>query len=453
MLMPRICVLAGRMRRIVATLIASSVCYTSAVVATTPAPPARCASGAYRLSGGGSIVLSGIAPGHLSYSRSDGERGELDATNDGYIETAPRPVMRLRFTDCEAGRLSLSENGSTQTGQRIALPSRAVRFRSGEIMLAGTLVLPPAGRADAIVVWVTGSDQAPDVDDIDWQYLLPMRNVGIFVLDKRGTGGSSGERTANFHLRAADVVAAVAEVRRLTGSRTRVGLFGVSQGGWVAPLAATMTRVDFVVVGYGLAEGVPGEDRDQMVQNLRRAGFGDDAVAQAMRLQAAATRVVMSHWQSGWEAFDAVREEYRAAPWTRALGTDGYTGVMMQMPTAQIREMGPRLDQGISFEYDPLPTIRRVPVRQLWILGGSDREAPSARTRTILADLQRAGANLDLVVFPRADHGITERETVNGVVHVRASAGYWDLVASWISSGRIPALPPASGALASPHRD
>ncbi|PPJ44707.1 alpha/beta hydrolase, partial [Rhizobium sp. KAs_5_22] len=95
-----------------------------------------------------------------------------------------------------------------------------------------------------------------------------------FVYDKRGTGGSSGKYTQNFHELSDDAGAALREALRVGGARVgRIGYLGGSQGGWVAPLAASKTpQAQFVEVGFGLADGVLAEDRDQVVLDLRAAG-------------------------------------------------------------------------------------------------------------------------------------------------------------------------------------
>src|SRR3546814_3657337 len=87
--------------------------------------------------------------------------------------------------------------------------------------------------------------------------MLPAAGIGAFVYDKRGTGASGDKYTQVFSLLADDAVAALAETRRMAGARgTRFGFQGLSQGGWIAPLAATRTQVDFLIVSFGLAVSV-----------------------------------------------------------------------------------------------------------------------------------------------------------------------------------------------------
>lgn len=414
----------------------------AAVALPAHAEEASCHIGDYALPGGRWILLAG-ADKALGYTRSDGAVGQLVESGPGRFEqAAPREPLRLEFAECGAGVVMVTEGEAPPVvGRQVRYPEKVVTIAGDGVTLAAKLVQPAKGRADTVVVWVTGSDQTGDVDHVRWQYLLPRQGVAVLVLDKRGTGGSTGAQTANFDLRAADVAAAVRETRALMGPKARVGLFGVSQGGWVAPLAASRTPVDFVIVGYGMAEGVTAEDREEIVQNLEAAGYGPDVIAKAMEIQAATTRIAVSHWANGWEELDALKVKYKDAPWIPAMGQEGYTGMMIAMPSALGRVMGPKSDFGISFGYDPEPVIAALKTPQLWILGGKDMGAPSQRTQAILTRLQGPNPGIDLVVFPEADHGILERTETAGVRYVRIADGYAGLVAAWARTGRIPPLP------------
>lgn len=412
------------------------------------APNVACHIGAYSLPSGEWVMLlrSDRNGETFDYVRADGQFGGLDNAGNGiFLETLPSPPMRIEVGGCPGEQISVAVGDRpAQVARRLPFPEETIHFSAGGLDLAGKLVLPAGPAPRQVVVWVDGSDQAPSIDSMDWQYVLPMNGIGVFMLDKRGTGASGGAPTANFHLRADDVVAAVREMRSRMGPEVEIGLLGASQGGWVAPLAASMVPADFVVVTYGMAEGVPAEDREEIVQDLQGAGYGDAEIRKAMELQVAATAIVVSHWQTGWEAFDALKRSYANEPWFSAIGADGYTGVMLRTPTDQIRAMGPQMDLGISFGYDPLPTIRALETRQLWVLGGADMSAPSERTQAILENLQRTQPQLALAVFPNADHGITETSETNGVRSRRRAAGYWDLVANWIRTGEL-RLPAGAG--------
>jgi uncharacterized protein len=64
----------------------------------------------------------------------------------------------------------------------------------------------------------------------------------------------------------------------------RAGLWGVSQGGWIAPLAASMSdRITFVV-GLAATGVTPSEQMMYAVaQQLERAGYRSASVKRALR--------------------------------------------------------------------------------------------------------------------------------------------------------------------------
>ncbi|MEP7061008.1 MAG: alpha/beta hydrolase [Betaproteobacteria bacterium] len=105
-----------------------------------------------------------------------------------------------------------------------------------------------------IVVLVHGSEHDSARDFYSLQRQLPTEGIGVFVYDKRGTGASGGRYSQSNLLLANDAITAVREAKRLAGDRAgRIGYQAGSQGGWVAPLAATIEPVDFIIVGFGLA--------------------------------------------------------------------------------------------------------------------------------------------------------------------------------------------------------
>ena len=122
-------------------------------------------------------------------------------------------------------------------------------------------------------------EQAPGREIFSLQRQFPAAGIGAFVYDKRGTGGSTGAFTHDYRRLAADAAAAVREARRLAGKRAlRAGLHGGSQGAWVAPLAATLTPVDFVIAAYGLAVSPLDEDREAVALDMSRHGFGAEEI-------------------------------------------------------------------------------------------------------------------------------------------------------------------------------
>jgi len=233
--------------------------------------------------------------------------------------------------------------------------------------------------------------------------------------------------------------AAVAQARKLSAETRHFGVYGGSQGGWVAPLTATKTDLDFVIVGYGLAEGVTAQDRDEVEEQVRNAGFGDDVMPKVREITDATARIVKSEWQTGYAEFAAVKSKYEREPWYKAIaGENGYTAMLLQAPIDRIKVMGPALDKHVSFAYDPRPVIETIKPRQLWVLGGADRTAPNTRTIEILRDIRKKRHDLDLVIYKTADHGIAETFQFEGVERHRYPAGMNDMIVRWLSAKTLP---------------
>src|SRR5690606_15049951 len=261
---------------------------------STPLPPGlACQGGAWTMDDGSVLSIVPVTDG-LRYRLLDGRTGRLEPADaaspgdalearEGWRETGP-VVARARPAPCPANQLEFALDGGPQgTARRLALPQHDTQFDSGGLRLRGRLVLPAdAAGPVPLAVLVHGSERYSGVDGYPMQYLLPAQGVAVFVYDKRGTGGSQGEYSQDFHALAGDAVAALAEARRLhPPGFSRAGFVGSSQGGWVAPLAASRSDADYVVVLYGMAEGALAEDREQVMDELRRKGHGDEVLARA----------------------------------------------------------------------------------------------------------------------------------------------------------------------------
>ena len=261
----------------------------------------------------------------------------------------------------------------------------------------------------------------------------------MFVYDKRGTGASGGEYSHDYGLLAKDAVAALREAQRLAGSRAgRIGYYGTSQGGWVAPLAATMAPVDFVIVGYGLAVSPIEEDRAAIELDMTRRGYGPDVVTKALEVGDATEAILVSNFKSGFDRLDAVRAKYGNEPWFKYVHGN-FTFFMLELPESEVRERGPKMFPGVSLHYDPMPVLRGLSTPQLWILGGDDLDAPSAETVRRLHTLAASGKPIDIAIFPRAEHGIFEYETAaDGTrLSTRNSEGYFAMMRDYILEGRL----------------
>jgi len=272
-----------------------------------------CQAGAYRLDDGELLALTPSDGDTLRYRLFSGRSGRLHpdgagrfVSGDGWSVREPVTLV-VTLANCGEGRITLDPlHGEPVVGRRLPLRESEVAFEGRGVRLHGKLVLPE-GEPRAIAVLGHGSEDWAATAFYAWQYLLPPAGIGVFLFDKRGTGASEGEYTQDFDLLADDLAAAAREARSLVGPTPPLGFLAGSQGGWVAPLAASREPVDFVAVGYGIVESPLAEDRGEVLSNLRRAGYGPEVLAKAREVTDATGAIMASGFREGYDALEVPR--------------------------------------------------------------------------------------------------------------------------------------------------
>jgi uncharacterized protein len=435
-----------------ATLLAAGLLVAATADAAGAPPAPSCHVGLYAFGDGSTVDIAPSSDDLLRWRRPDGTSGAFA------LAGARAGVSRLGWTsrpdghvvkmgDCVGGTLRFDG----VQGKRVQLVARDVRFQSDGIELAGRLVMPPGDARVPLVVLLQGSEHDSALTFEALQRRLPSQGVGAFVYDKRGTGASGGQYTQDFEQLARDAVAALAVARRLGGERiSRIGFEGPSQGGWVAPIAATRVEVDFVTVVFGLAVSVLEEDRSAVAKNMADHHHSPEATAKAMALVDAADAFVLNPTLEVFDRFAAVRDPLRDEPWFKDVRGD-FTWAVLPVKRDEALAFAKQVDWHTPFLYDPLATIAGVKPPQLWVLAEDDVDAPSAETARRLAQLRMAGRPITTALWPHTEHGIFEYETgTDGErTSLRQPEGYLALLADFARG--VP-LKPAYGnaALARP---
>jgi pimeloyl-ACP methyl ester carboxylesterase len=403
-----------------------------------------CQTGAYRLPDGEVLDIAPSEGKTLRWRKFDGTTGVLHKKQDGSwtstLGWTDRPDGHsASFTRCAKGEIEFDGKKAA----RISFDVIDTTFEGhGGVKLAGRLVLPTGKDPVPIVVLVHGADRDSARESYALQRLLPAENIGAFVYDKRGTGGSEGKYTQDFDTLADDAVAAMREARRIAGTRcAKIGYQGGSQGGWVAPIAATRAPVDFVIVSFGLAVSVIDEDQEEVALEMRLKGHSEEEISKALEVASAAEAVFESGFTKGFERFDALRAKYCNEPWYKDLHGN-YTYFILPYTATELREQreqGKAFVFGTPFRYDPMPTLRAVEAPQLWILGEDDLEAPSAETSRRIKTLIVEGKPITLSLFPHAEHGMTEYEVAPGGVRLstRYAPGYFAMMRDFARNGEL----------------
>lgn len=219
--------------------------------------------------------------------------------------------------------------------------------------------------------------------------VLPRAGIGVVTFDRRGEGDSTGDASrGRFQLQADDALAVLDAV-----PAAHVGLWGLSQGGWIAPLAASQSgRVAFVI-GVASTGVTPAEQMMYATaRQLRLAGYGEDVVERALDLRRRFEDSV--HGRPVDEV--VLRTDLEAAldeDWVEHLW----------LPPAPLDDEGKRLWIE-EMDFDPNPIFARVRVPALLFFGERDSWSPVDPS---VAAWREAKPDADVVVIPDAEHDLT----------------------------------------------
>ncbi len=221
--------------------------------------------------------------------------------------------------------------------------------------------------------------------------LLPPHGIGIVTFDRRGEGESSGDATrGRFELQVDDALAVLRAVHA-----ERVGLWGISQGGWIGPLAAAASD-EVAFLALVASTGVtPAEQMMYAVERqLRLAGYGDDVVERALEL-----RRRFEHWIH--TRAPEPDEELAADLWA---GLDEPWWGQVWLPPTLLDEESVRLWVE-EMDFDPRPSFAQVRVPTLLFYGAEDSWTPVEPS--VEAWRAAGGSDVEIVVVPGAEHDLT----------------------------------------------
>ncbi len=317
--------------------------------------------------------------------------------------------------------LVISSSGAASSP---AIRSEEVRFSNMQVELAGTLLLPLGKEPFAAIVFLHGSGCSTRKDLQPVAEALVERGHAALIFDKRGCGASTGSWVASslFDL-AADAQAAL----RYLASRpevdpARVGLWGISQSGWITPIVASRSeRASFLIVVTGGGASPREVEMFGYEQQLRRQEIVDEEMEAARKL----LDTYFAYLATG-KGRDSLLDLIAAAKeqtWYSALNIERV------LPSETSR---PAWEWVAT--YDPSLDIKNITIPTLVLLGAKDDSSPIqvTATRWITGLAQTGVSRSRVVIFPEAGHGLT----VGGHHGHRASRqyvpGYFSEVANWL---------------------
>lgn len=303
--------------------------------------------------------------------------------------------------------------------------------------LAATLHLSKASQPVGAVV-VTHGASSPLRQSPLYAHLiqmLPAMGIAVLTYDRRGSGDSSGQAgTGDYALLADDAIAgAKALMKDPRIDPRRIGVWGLSQGGWLALLAASRSPD----LAFAISVSAPMVTPDiQMIfsseNSLRVNGYSQADIDQMI-----ATRKAVDDYMRGTADRATAQKMVDAAkvkPWYKYL----YMGetVRDRADSSWRREI----------EHDPLATVATVKVPMLVLFGEVDPWVPVETSVERLKKLAPQMTAMDVAVIAGADHRMQMSvSTMDQFDPTKSDAGgpeapeYFARLAQWLTERGIAA--------------
>ncbi len=317
---------------------------------------------------------------------------------------------------------------------RLEYNEENVIFYNDTIKLAGTLLRPKGTGKFPTVIFTHGSD--PETRNVYYGTAMQFvkKGVAALIYDKRGVGESKGGNynTAGISGLAMDALAGMQLLlRRKDIDTTKIGVFGHSQGGWIAPMTAAISNeVDFVITSAASAVNATEQSVFHRMNVMREDGFDEAEVQLAAAIRTrlnAATKLCQTDEHAAIEQLKNSSTEIMSVKnekwFTSAAFPDSlYIGC----PEKGVMEL--------LFK-DPIEIWAKVKVPVYLIWGGKDIVVPVEKRRIIIETLKQAGnPSVTALVVPNVDHSITMINATGAWDFPREPKKYFSDMADWIKS-------------------
>src|SRR5216684_374368 len=253
--------------------------------------------------------------------------------------------------------------------------SQEIQFTNAGANLVGTVYLPSTGNQLPAVVVLQHAGAATRESGL-YRHLqegLPALGFAVLIYDRRGSGQSSGSlQGVDYETLADDAIAgqhALAKLSRIDPAK--IGFWGLSQGGWLAVLAAGRSRD----AAFAISVSAPLVTADEQMQFatsnlLAIRGYSQEDVREMLETRNAWAGYLRGN-NSRALAIDALTKA-QAKPWFD----------LTYMPKVSELSDDPALRRALrrKMDDDPVASVLKAKVPLLLLYGDSDPWVPVAQS-------------------------------------------------------------------------
>jgi len=354
--------------------------------------------------------------------------------HDVYAAVVAEPPDRpqVQFFDPATRRFDTLPMGSTIGPRRVTVYARRFTVANANGRLGASLWYRDDAKRPTVVLIQGADDSTRDMGALIPYFVANGANVASY--DQRGTGVSTGNwRYASPVQKAEDIESIIDRLRFDPHvDAKKVGVWGPSSGGWVAPIVATHARPAFMILKSAPSESIASNILYEVRAVLAEKRVAPSQIERAMAFERGVFSALAD--RSPWNP--RALADASAQPWFAYMRIPpGFTEPPPQSVQSVMRN---------AYLYDPTSALQHVRTPTLALFGSLDRnvDAPDsiARLRT---DFETGGyRNLTIRTFARADHILEESTTGyldDPVMPQRFVSGYPETMISWlVTQGILP---------------
>jgi uncharacterized protein len=340
-----------------------------------------------------------------------------------------------------------------------------VKFTVNSKELNGILTHPASNAPYPAIILLHGSDRSDMKDPYYTEHAENLVRSGFAVLRYDGPGwaggssGNSGFETLEY--RTEEAIAAVKYLQSRPDIKPNaIGLWGISQGGWVCQMAAaSYNNVAFIIPVSG--PGVPPAEQEvyRVEAESRAAGFDEDEIARAVLMRRLMVDIVLTApmyrevnlsesrrlggglWNEMVElvynpnSADHIAEHEKVievlrgiqeARWAKFLHLDEVLPMLNSFPPQAWQLV--KAQMRAFMDVNPADYLTRIHCPILAIFGENDTSIPVEKSVTLYKQYLGEAGNEAFTsrVFPNASHTIRVGEAF--------APGYFDLMLKWLGT-------------------
>jgi pimeloyl-ACP methyl ester carboxylesterase len=324
------------------------------------------------------------------------------------------------------------------------IPSHDVEkfvFESGRFHVVGELRIPSGEGRHPLVIMVHGDGPAYKNSFLLLKQRFLRAGYATLIWDKPGFGQSTGELSRQ-RLRAERAEVLLGAIDRAKNhpriNSRRIGVWGISQAGYVIPLALAKTDD----ISFMIMVGCPGENGIRQTAYLIRRQLQFEGFSET-EAKKAENHFVQLYYAETFEQYIQHAKPLVDNPVQRRLGF-----VSALWDETNWKPYSPE-DEGFI---DPIPIIEKVTIPVLAFFGEKDTQVdPIQGVNAYKKALTKAGnKNFRVELIANADHGIILSRTGSLEERKRRSAREWqnyapeylEIMEDWLK--KLPVKPPES---------